>query len=410
MNLSLERCGNDISPVLTDSHVTLFEATDRLGGRIYTHHITPRADGEDPYFEAGAMRIPRTRVHRPTFDLIRYLNRLVPSHLRLELIPYIMAHKNNMDFVRGQKRKGDDEEYCGQSARDLLKPVIGPWITQLTNSYIDGVHQALQFDELSFRQYLRQVTKWPHEVIDFVEMMTSQTNQYDFSFFEVILQYLDFGTKEWATIKGGMSRLIDVMALLVGSHNIHLNRRVSAVHVHANGKIGLSFNGAEIRVFDKVIMAVPLPALQNISSRPRWSPVKEQAIRSPYYEPLYKMGLHFRNTSTTDLRIRWIIYLSHDLALHDLGVFFGANDEMVNIRKEFIQAFDMIWSSDSSTGGCMYLPGQFSRSAQEVGKPEGNIFFAGEHLSRRHAWLTGAIVSASAVVQQVLLNRRTSRL
>lgn len=192
--------------------VTLFEATDRLGGRIYTHHFTPCADGEDPYFEAGAMRIPRTRIHRPAFDLIRYLNRLVPGHLRLELIPYIMAHENNMAFLRGQKRKGDDvnlgrefglpEEYCGQSAQDLLKPVIGPWITQLTNDYTDGFQQALQFDELSFRQYLRQVAKWPHEVIDFVETMTSQTNQYDFSFSEVILQYLDFGTKGTLTNLG----------------------------------------------------------------------------------------------------------------------------------------------------------------------------------------------------------------
>lgn len=251
-----------------------------------------------------------------------------------------------------------------------------------------------------------------------------------------------------------MSRLIDVMALLVGSHNIHLNRPVGAVHVHDNGKISLSCNGAETRVFDKVIMAVPLPALQNISNRPRWSPAKEQAIRRTYYEPLYKMGLHFRTRfwekvqrpcfggqSTTDLRIRWIIYPSHDLgaqgsgvlliycwmtdaarwgamsfkervelALHDLGVFFAANGEMVNIRKEFIQAFDMVWSSDSSTGGCMYLPGHFSRSAQEVGKPEGNIYFTGEHLSRHHAWMTGAIVSASAAVRQVLLNKRTSRL
>ncbi|KAL4876609.1 hypothetical protein BJY04DRAFT_210519 [Aspergillus karnatakaensis] len=444
--------------------VTLFEATDRLGGRIYTHHFPPCADGEDPYFEAGAMRIPCTTIHRPTFDLIKYVNRLVPAHTRMRLIKYVMKHENNMDYVEGQQTRahsvslkrecGVPEEYLGQSAQELLKPVLGPWITQLTNDFEGGFQSALQFDELSFRQYLRHVIRWPHEVIDFVEMRTSQTNQYDLSFMEVLLQYLDFGTKEWVTINGGMSRLVDAMALLVGGHNIHLNHPVTGFHSHSNGKISLFFNGAEPQVFDKVIMAVPLPALQNIRSRPRWNPAKEQAIRSIYYEPLYKMGLHFRTRfwersrrpcfggqSNTDLRIRWIIYPSHGLgaqgsgvlliycwmtdaarwaamsfqervglALHDLGVFFAAEDETLNVSDEFIEAFDMLWSSHSSTGGCMYLPGQFTRFAEEVGRPEGNVYFAGEHLSRHHAWMTGAILSASAAVQQMLLNRRTARL
>ncbi|GAB1196510.1 hypothetical protein APSETT444_005781 [Aspergillus pseudonomiae] len=116
-----------------------------------------------------------------------------------------MTHENNIVFVRGKKRKAKDislaaelglpDEYCNQSAQDLLKGAIGEWMTLLANDFEAGFKCVLQYDEMSFRQYLRQVVQWPHQVIDFVEMMTSQTNQYDLSFTEVIMQYLDFGTK-----------------------------------------------------------------------------------------------------------------------------------------------------------------------------------------------------------------------
>ena len=81
-----------------------FEATDRLGGRIYTFHFPPRELDEDPYFEAGAMRIPCTSIHRPVFDLVRYLNRRNCGEMRIELIPYIMVHENSMAFVCGKNQ------------------------------------------------------------------------------------------------------------------------------------------------------------------------------------------------------------------------------------------------------------------------------------------------------------------
>ncbi|KNG86321.1 putative flavin-containing amine oxidase [Aspergillus nomiae NRRL 13137] len=447
--------------------VTLFEATNRLGGRIYTYHFPPSTLNDDPYFEAGAMRIPCTSIHRPVFNLTRHLNQHTSREMRIEFIPYIMTHENNIVFVRGKKRKAKDislaaelglpDEYCNQSAQDLLKGAIGEWMTLLANDFEAGFKCVLQYDEMSFRQYLRQVVQWPHQVIDFVEMMTSQTNQYDLSFTEVILQYLDFGTKEWVTIKGGMSRLIDAIASLVGAHNIHRNAAVREVHTSPGKKVSLVIQGASstiTRVFDRVIMAIPLSSLKNMLERPRWSFVKEQAISATYYEPLYKMGVHFRSRfwetfatpcfggqSMTDLRVRWVIYPSNDLganrsgvlllyswmadaarwsampfedrvqlALHDLRTLFAGEDEALDVYEEFIEAFDISWSCHSSTGGCMYLPGQFSRFSKEIGRCEGNIYFAGEHLSLHHAWITGAISSASTAVNELLLNVDKPRL
>lgn len=65
----------------------------------------------------------------------------------------------------------------------------------LRQNFDDVFEKLLQFDEYSFPTYLRSVVGWPYEVIEFVELFCSQTNQYDLSFTEIIMQNLDFDTK-----------------------------------------------------------------------------------------------------------------------------------------------------------------------------------------------------------------------
>jgi phytoene dehydrogenase-like protein len=186
--------------------VKVFEAADRVGGRIYTHRFTPQAKSEDIYFEAGAMRIPRSSLHSKVFDLIRYLNTHSSTENRIDLIPYILDHENNRSFFQNQKGSLQDNKwatkadlpdaYRGQSPQELLGNVVLPWLTLLRQDFDTGFQKLLKYDEYSFRIYLRLVAGWPHEVIDFVELFCSQTNQYDLSFTEIILQNLDFDTKD----------------------------------------------------------------------------------------------------------------------------------------------------------------------------------------------------------------------
>ena len=436
--------------------VTLFEASDRLGGRIYTHHFAPLHDGEKAYFEAGAMRIPHSYQHRRVYHMIRYLNARSTRENKVELIPYILQHENNKLFVRGQSAMPADsgnisgfnlpEAFKGKSAMELLGEVVGPWIEGLRTDFDRGFEKLLAYDELSFRQYLRFIAKWPHEVVEFVELMSSQTNQYDLSFTEIIMQNLDFGTMDWTTIRGGMSRLPDCAAKLLDEGEIHLNSRVVSIGELSNGRIALKTSGTNPHAeeFDKVILAIPPSALNYILERPRWPFMKEQFIRGAHFEPLYKIGLHFRKRfwersacpsfggqSVTDLRFRWIVYPSNDIgskgsgvlllycwmtdaarwmsmpsedridiALHDLQIFFSDAD--VDVRKEFISAFDVSWSSENATGDALFLPGQFSRFLHNASVAEGNVYFAGEHLSKHHTWIAGAIDSALNTVTALL--------
>lgn len=436
--------------------VTLYEASSRTGGRVYTHRFRGLNQNENVYFEAGAMRIPRSKLHSSVYQFIRYLNTHSRQEDKIELIPYILEHQNSVAYVRNQKVHVDDEdlaaelglpdEYHGKSARQLLGDVVAPWLSLLHKDFHAGFSQLLRFDEVSFRTYLRFVVGWPHEVVEFVELMNSQTNQYDLSFTDLMMQNLDFHTKDWTTIQGGMSRLTESASNMVGLDNIHINARVDQIVENGDGTITLKTSGPveHDRTFDKIVLAIPPAALQNIRVRPTWSFMKEPAIRSTHYEPLYKIGLHFRTRfwenlpepclggqSITDLRFRWIVFPSNDigshgsgvlllycwmndayrmasiprdqrirLVLHDLQRFYA--DVNVDIYGQFIDAFDVCWSHESVTGDAMFLPGQFTRFYEVSKRPEGNIYFAGEHLSRHHTWIAGALDSALQTTAEIL--------
>ncbi|KAH8653851.1 hypothetical protein BX600DRAFT_363214, partial [Xylariales sp. PMI_506] len=428
--------------------VTVFEASPRLGGRIYTHRFSQNLDQSDVYFEAGAMRIPRSPLHDNFYALIHYLNaNSIDPETKVKIIPYVLEHKNNKAFLKGRKLDLDDAswgevlgipaEYRGKSARALLGEVVSPWLELLSKDFESGFQQLLQYDEYSFRRYLRVHHGWPHEVIEYVELLNSQTNQYDLSFTELIMQNLDFGTTSWATVHGGMSNVIEACANLVGRGRINMNTPIRGIYERADGKLEL--RGPELgergRTFDKVLLAIPPAAMHSIWHRPVWSFMKEQSLRGVWFEPLYKIGLHFRSRfweqipepsfggqSATDLRFRWIVYpsdhIGHDgsgvlllycwmsdalkwgslnreeraqLCLHDLAKYFA--DDEVDVHDEYIESFDVLWSNEFCGGDAMFLPGQFSRFHEVSRKPEGNIYFAGEHLSRHHTWIAGALDS-----------------
>lgn len=192
--------------LLREGHtITIFEATHKLGGRTYTHHFNPRSADEDPYFEAGAMRVPKTHLHRLVFELAAYLNSRTPRANQIKFIPYFLEHGNNQAFVQGKIRDLVDRnewvdwnlpaEYCGKAPNELLLHVTQPWINRLKLNFDEGFQELLIYDNMSFRSYLQTVIEWPDQVIEFVETLCSQTNQYDLSFPEIIMQNLDFGTK-----------------------------------------------------------------------------------------------------------------------------------------------------------------------------------------------------------------------
>jgi Flavin containing amine oxidoreductase len=344
-------------------------------------------------------------------------------------------------------------EFQDRTAGELMLEAVSPLLQKLESNFVDGFNEICQeFDNYSFRFYLNSVLGWPADVIDFLETVTSQTNQFSLSVTEIVMEFIDFSTKEWSTIAHGMNRLPLAMAHLIGHENITFNARVTGIRNEDDGRVTISINGTTGATFDKVIMAIPPPALKMIADRPAWSRNKELAIRSMHFESLYKMGLRFKTRfwervssipcnggqSTTDLPIRWIVYPSYgigddgpgvllvyswmtdadawlpltpderrDLALANLAEIYNGqidtkDGSVINVHDLIMTTSDALWSARSSTGDAMFLPGQFLSRFEAARRPEGNIYFAGEHLSRHHTWIAGALESAWETVSNII--------
>lgn len=440
--------------------VRLFEVNPtRLGGRVYTHRFTP-----DPnqYFEAGAMRLPQIPEQQPVFQLIDYLNERVPSERRIQTIPYVLYDEAG-DLVLVNGRRGPDGNpmtvaYAnahpralgfsdaatdGKQAQVLIDSVIGPFLELLERDFAKGFAEIVKYDDYSFRSYLAQVAGWSEDRINYAEVMTSQTNQFQQSFTELVIENMDFTRAQWKTIENGMDRLPDALAEVVGRRNVTMNARVTKISELPTGLVQVWRDGvASPAMFDKVLLALPPAALRMIET-PQWSPPKTHAVRAMHFEPLYKIGLRFKTRfweqvatparggqSITDLPSRWCVYPSYGigqqgpgvlllyawmtdavgwlpqspadrvrLALRDLQTVYGSS---VDVQAQFLDAFEVNWTVQESTGDAMFFPGQFKNLFNVARQPEGNIYFAGEHLSVHHTWIVGALDSALLACQQIL--------
>ncbi|KAJ7804420.1 hypothetical protein B0H14DRAFT_2884116 [Mycena olivaceomarginata] len=444
-----------------DFHI--LEGSGRVGGRVFTHFFCPE---RDQYFEAGAMRIPKSTFHQITYDLIDYLN------LSQHLIPYVLFSPGNNLYINGVGSRGEvsvqtvtpqsvnwDVPYFFRSltANELMSYALRELVRELDDGIANNTFEAtfrgiaVQWDRYSFRTYLMDVLGYPCSVVDFMETVISQTNNFALSVVEILMQYYDFSTTDWKTIDQGMSRLPRAMEALIGRGKITYGARVQGLRVIKAGYekppgdwhlhwppmktkqievTATGYNGRLTMLFDKVVMA-------------------EMAIRSMFIVPLYKMGMRFKRRfwestqnaapslggqSTTDLPIRWIVYPSNGIESGDSGVlviyawmtdatswtplttverrslaiqnlekvYSGCLDAGETIASLLIETADAVWSDLNSTGDSFGLPGQFLDRFDQGRKAEGNIYFAGEHLSYHHTWISGAAESALYVVRDML--------
>lgn len=441
----------------------IFEADpERVGGRIYTH----RFDGKkDQYFEAGAMRIPCVRHQENFFKLVDYVNKLNAKEDKVELIDYVIVSDENYVYVNGVRNDDGslitysqananpaklnfllDEKDKNTPAQDLLNNVLKDPINQLKKILEKNDEKEFEkfinkYDHYSMHSYLL-MQGWSENKIDYVETMTSQTQQFEHSFVELLMENIDFTQAKWQTIKDGMSRLPEACKKIIGSDNISLNAEVFKIREEGN-KVKVYYKQADSdkeAVFDRVILAVP-PAVVRMLDRPLWSVEKERAIRCIHFQPLYKIGLRFKSRfweiaenpsyggqSTTDLPSRWIVYPSYgtgdsnegvllcyswmadalkwlskspeqqtEIALRDISQLYGKK-----VTSEFIESKPVSWAAKWTLGDAKFLPGQFRDLYQIARKPEKNIYFAGEHLSPYHTWIVGAIDSALYTCGEIL--------
>jgi monoamine oxidase len=421
--------------------VTILEARHRVGGRVYTLR-TPFSHGL--YAEAGAMRIPI--VHKRTLGYI--------AHFGLHTTPFTMSNPNTYYFVRGQRIRRSD--YTANPALlpfDLGPHEIGMTAAKLWEDNIRALVDLVETEgEAGWRQIEEKYSDYSLEEF-LIEKQFSEGAREAYGLLENAEALMNYAFIEWlqedvrgffqnlSEIEGGMDRLPWSFYPEL-QHNIRFGAEVVAFDQNPDKVIAhfITATGKFQTEADYAICTIPFPVLRHIEFLKPLSTSKQKAIRELHYDASAKILFQchrrfwedddgiFGGGSETDLPIRAMYYPDHGretgrgiiLASYTWGQdaerwgslppekrIQQALEDAAAIHPQIISEFEVgashFWHSDEFAGGAfaMFAPGQLRRLHAHIREPEGRIYFAGEHASREHAWIDGAIESGLNVANTI---------
>lgn len=426
--------------------VTILEANDRIGGRVYTVR-SPFSNGL--YFNAGPMRVPDVHtltlayiqkfglatnrfINRTPFDVI-YANGIKTRLNIFEQNPSVLKYP-----VRPNER--------GKTAEELMLSVLQPIINFIKqdpdkNWFI--VEKQYKKYSLGFvlNSYLSE------GAIDMIGILLDMEAYMGMSVIEVLREMIFFtSTNQFYEITGGMD-LLPLSFLPQLKENILFHQRMTAITQRNDSVIIRSIHEKTLEPFmvtgDLAIITIPFSALRFVEMEPyhSFSYYKRRAIRELNYIAATKIGMEFKSRfwervgqyggkSITDLPIRFTYYPSYDLqttgaaivlvsytwadealtwdslsnkdriqyALKNLAEIYGDQ-----VYSEFVSGASFSWSKNPYSCGAFtaFEPGQELELHPYIAIPEGRVHFAGEHTTLTHGWMQGAIESGIRVAYEV---------
>lgn len=430
--------------------VTILEASDRIGGRVYTLR-SPFSAGH--YLDAGAMRIPES--HSITFA---YINKF-----RLPVNPFVNSTPNDLIYVNGIKTR----RYIYERTPDILRFPVAPQekgktAEQLadlaTKPVLDFIRQnpatnwpivVSQFDKYSMDYYLRYNpvgVSLSTGAIDMIKVLLAVEGFPELSFLEILREFIIFGpATRFYEITGGNDRLPQAFLpqlrenILLGQKMrkiIQQRERVTIQTIDMKNLNAQEFTG------DIAIITIPFSLLNFVEVEPHnaFSYNKWKAIHQLHYVASTKIGIQFKRRfweeegtfggqTITDLPIRFSYLPSHgfgeptgvvlasytweddtlpwdsltdrervEQALENLAAIYGER-----VYREFVTGTSYSWAQSPFSGGAfsMFKPEQETELSPYLAAPEGRIHFAGEHASYDRGWIQGAIVSGVRVANEV---------
>ncbi|KDN47264.1 hypothetical protein RSAG8_03743, partial [Rhizoctonia solani AG-8 WAC10335] len=341
-------------------NVDVYEAGEKLGGRLFTHHF--EGGGEWDYFDVGAMRYPNTKLMKSAFDLF--------TELGLELLEYkILVDENQRAFNLERHTVGDlkintyandpfkvgvsnggtvPDQYAKQSPGQLLSDAVKPFIDLLLKDRKKGIQKLKEVDYHTTRSYLREEMKYPPGLIDYIETMSFGTGWFDRALAETVFEELCFQydqddpTKlKWYCVKGGSYEIIKKMKEKLEGPGYAANVKIKTKHrvtaaffddkatEHMLTISGLKSLDSQQTSFSEqyshVVFALPPPCLRTIDlSTCHLDYEQRNALRQVSIGPSCKIGIKFKTAwwtrpgidikggqSTTDRMARTIVYPSY---------------------------------------------------------------------------------------------------
>jgi len=334
--------------------VSLFEASNRVGGRLLTHKLQCEEEEEedfaDDYVDAGAMRVPDIE------DMNRILGTQEPENVFFDrgLVPYLDAHRagpwknkclkileyhlsdpfgNNVSYYNGFKV---GENGHGLGLEEIVYPkeildknadavihdeIFKVHLTSLEEDFDVALRRIVEkYDKHSMRSYIQEYKReWNGAAIDYLESMQTASGLYDRSFVEMLLDYFDFQTShptthptpkakhsiccektiQWKTLDGGFEQLALRLDALLSEqfpsrYAVSLNCKVD--RIWSSDSLSLAIGSKEFHNFDHVILTNTLGTIRSMdfsALSPALGYQKAQGLRLLRYCASTKVMLHF---------------------------------------------------------------------------------------------------------------------
>lgn len=280
--------------------VTVLEARDRLGGRLFTHPEGGLAT------ELGGEFIDSQRLHPQVHDLAKNLSvPLVTSHMHRQVFE-VNGRRVKIEDIRQQMPEAARDYDAFWAAADTLAEQVN--VTDVLKTPF-----AEQLDRLSVAQWMDTLNLDPRirPLLDrelALEYGTpEQTSLLHFALHTKLYADADKSEEEMYRIEGGTQALIHALARDIEDNahiessarcKIQTNAAVESVTWHKSG-VSLSYQNHTVSA-DFLVLATPLPPLREVPFNPPLPEAAREAIFGLTYSDHQKVVIYDSPTATSD--------------------------------------------------------------------------------------------------------------
>ncbi len=393
--------------------VTILEARNRIGGRVYSFNIP----NEDLVIELGAEWVgashERLRQMCDEFKLELFNNQF-ESHL---LYKGKYQGKGQWKYSDEWDKKWDSllKEYGNMNKAQKEALDKYDWWRYLVNNGCDGMDLDLRelLDSTDFGESIRHVSAYA-AMAEYAE--SSEKNEMDFK------------------IRGGNHQLAVKLAEKIGMDNILLQHGVTKVE---QTKVGVKVTCSNGKVFnaDKLICTVPTFSMRKIEWLPGLPKEKIDAVNQLQYARINKHPVLFNERfwpedmdMVTDLPAHYFYHATKNqksnkgiLISYTIGdkaaVSANQDDEyhkaIINqalqpgfgdVQSKIEKQWNYYWGTDDYSRGAyaLYGAGQWFTLKPILAKPFLNTYFAGEHIAEWQGFMEGAINTGEDAAEMIL--------
>ncbi len=409
---------------LTGEPVEIYEARERVGGRVLTAHFY------DSHEELGAKFLDVTDS--------KNLKALI-TEMKLEVEDYTTDIIDRKYDYKGKAAPYYNVFLSAPSPDETTYDLLKEWSRKEKN--LGGVLDSF-FAKQEIPRHLTEIRMRGYEGNDTkdlsIEYLDSFWNYYNKCF--LIAHGRAKNTAHHQTIKGGNSRLPEKLAEVLKGH-VHLGQPLQKISMTHDGKYLLEFPSSKTVTTDCLILAIPCSTLRDIKVEKgiipsdQWEAIKILQYGTNGYV-LISVNIGKEGAAEYSVTEDTIVWFNKDRKI--LTMAFGgkvgifntrSSEDVVKIIKREMPSLNLLFPSIKYTGkkqAVSWINEEFSKGStsswgvgqfelfnetmellgekvRKVFRPVQNrIFFAGEHTSVDHpATMEGAVESGEAAARMI---------